>query len=145
MTYVIRKAWFNAAHRLHNPDKSEEWNQNTFGECNSPNWHGHNYLIEVVVCGTPDSETGFIIDLGELADIIENEVIEPCDHKNLNLDVDFLRDVLPTTENLAEVFYRRLREPVEKAASKGSRLYAVRLHETDRNCAEFRPEMPKIC
>lgn len=114
-----------------------------FGKCNSPNWHGHNYLLEVTVAGKPDPETGYVIDLGKLKKIIEEQIIEPCDHKNLNLDVPFLKDLIPTSENLVEVFFERLKEPVEISASEGSVLYAVRLYETERNCAEYCP-YPRI-
>ncbi|MEX0890194.1 MAG: 6-carboxytetrahydropterin synthase [Balneolaceae bacterium] len=140
MNYVIRKAHFNAAHRLHNPDKSDQWNREIYGKCNHPNWHGHNYLLEVVVAGNPDPETGYVIDLGILQALIEQEVIEPCDHKNLNTDVSYLSGIIPTSENLARVFYERLRDPVEAAAADGARLHAVRLHETNRNSAEYRPD-----
>ena len=76
MVFITRKVHFNAAHRLHNPDKSEEWNRETFGKCNNPNWHGHNYILEVTVVGEPDSETGFVIDLGILKKIIRNRIHE---------------------------------------------------------------------
>jgi len=138
--YVTRKAHFNAAHRLHNPQKSDEWNRTVFGKCNHPNWHGHNYLIEVIVAGDPDPETGYVIDLSTLRRIIEEEIIEVCDHRNLNTDVSFLSGVIPTTENLAKIFFQRLKGPVQAEASGGSRLYSVRLHETERNMAEYREE-----
>lgn len=140
MIYVTRKAHFNAAHRLHNPDKSDDWNRETFGKCNLPNWHGHNYTIEVTVAGEPDPQTGFVIDLSELKKIIGRKVIEPCDHRNLNLDVSFLNGVIPSTENLVRAFYHELREDVEATASEGARLASVRLYETDRNFAEYRPD-----
>lgn len=143
MIYVTRKAHFNASHRLHNPDKSDKWNRDIFGKCNSPNWHGHNYLLEVTVAGEPDGETGYVIDLGKLKKIIEKQIIEPCDHKNLNLDVLFLKDTIPTSENLVKVFFERLKDPVEKSASEGSVLYSVKLFETERNCAEYCP-FPRI-
>jgi len=138
LIYVTRKAHFNAAHRLHNPNKSDQWNQATYGKCNHPNWHGHNYLIEVTVGGSVDLETGYLIDLGKLQQIIEEVIIEPCDHKNLNLDVDFLKGVITSTENLAEIFFRRLKVPVETAAAEGGQLISVKLFETERNSAEFR-------
>jgi 6-pyruvoyltetrahydropterin/6-carboxytetrahydropterin synthase len=138
--YVTRKAHFNAAHRLHNPAKSDQWNRKAYGKCGHPNWHGHNYSLEVVVAGQPDPETGFIIDLSKLNKIVEQEIIKPCDHKNLNLDVPFLKDVIPTTENLVKKFYYQLKNPVEKAAAKGSVLYSVKLFETERNFAEYCPK-----
>lgn len=139
MIFVTRKAHFNAAHRLHNSDKSEEWNRTTFGKCNLPNWHGHNYVIEVTVCGEPDPETGYVIDLGKLKTIIKEKVLDPCDHKNLNIDVPFLKGIIPTAENLVHAFYEELRADVEAACSKGGKLYNVKLYETERNMAEYCP------
>jgi 6-pyruvoyltetrahydropterin/6-carboxytetrahydropterin synthase len=137
MMYVTRKAHFNAAHRLHNASKDDAWNRRTFGPCNNPNWHGHNYVIEVTVRGEIDPETGYVIDLGLLKKIMEEEVLEPCDHKNLNLDVPFLTGVIPSAENLARIFFDRIKERVAKTAFKGE-LFSVKLFETERNVAEFR-------
>lgn len=139
MVLVTRKTHFNAAHRLHNPSKSDEWNKKTFGKCNHPNWHGHNYVMEVTVAGEPNPETGFIIDLSDLKQIIEEKIVEPCDHKNLNLDVPFLEGILPSSENLAKAFYNELKEEVEEASSEGGVLYSVKLYETERNIAEYCP------
>ncbi len=139
MVFVKRKAHFNAAHRLHNPDKSDQWNKKMYGKCNHPNWHGHNYVIEVIVAGEPNLETGYVIDLSELKQIIEEQIIEKCDHKNLNLDVDFLDGVMPSTENLVKAFYYQLKEPIEDVCVEGGKLYSVKLHETERNSAEYCP------
>ncbi|MEX0593833.1 MAG: 6-carboxytetrahydropterin synthase [Balneolaceae bacterium] len=139
MVFVTRKVHFNAAHRLHNPDRSEEWNRRTYGECNHPNWHGHNYQLEVVVSGEPDPETGFLIDLKRLHQIVEQYILEPCDHRNLNLDVPFLDGVNPTTENLVIAFYRQLETPVKQEVGERGELYLVRLYETERNMAEYTP------
>ena len=139
MVLVTRKTHFNAAHRLHNPSKSDEWNRKTFGKCNHPNWHGHNYVMEVTVAGEPNPETGFIIDLSDLKKIIEKKIVEPCDHKNLNLDVPFLEGILPSSENLVKAFYKELKEEVEEASSEGGVLYSVKLYETERNIAEYCP------
>ena len=139
MIFVTRKSHFNAAHRLNNPNKSDEWNANTFGKCNHSNWHGHNYVIEVTVAGEPDADTGFVIDLGELKSVIKNRITEPCDHKNLNIDVPFLQGIIPTSENLVKAFYEQLKEDVEQSASTGSVLYSVKLFETERNIAEYCP------
>lgn len=117
--------------------KSNEWNRETFGQCNHSNWHGHNYVIKVTVAGEPDPETGYVIDLGELKKVIRERVISKCDHKNLNLDVDFLSGVIPSTENLAKFFFRELSDDVNKLAYNGS-LYSVTLYETERNFAEYR-------
>ncbi len=140
VTFVTRKSHFNAAHRLHNPDRSDEWNRERYGKCNLPNWHGHNYVLEVTVTGEIDPETGYLIDLGALQSLIELHVVEPCDHRNLNLDVDFLQGVIPTAENLAKAFFERLQAPVGQACSSRGRLFSVRLYETERNIAEYRIE-----
>ena len=139
MIFVTRKTHFNAAHRLHNPNRSDDWNSETYGKCNYPNWHGHNYIIEVTVAGSPDPETGYVIDLGDLKLIINEKVLEPCDHRNLNIDVPFLEGVIPTSENLVKAFYDQLKDEVEAAASEGSILYSVKLFETERNIAEYCP------
>lgn len=139
MIFVTRKAHFNASHRLHNPDKSDRWNRKTYGKCNNPNWHGHNYVIEVTVAGKPDPETGFVIDLGRLKSIIDERIVEPCDHKNLNIEVPFLEGVIPTTENLVKEFFHELEEDVNRAVADESKLYSVKLFETERNIAEYCP------
>ena len=139
MIFVTRKAHFNAAHRLHNPGKSDEWNEETFGKCNNPNWHGHNYVIEVTVAGEPNPETGYVIDLGRLKSIINDRILEPCDHKNLNLEVGFLEGVIPTSENLVKAFFEELEEDVNEATQGNSTLYSVKLYETERNIAEYCP------
>ncbi len=139
MIYVTRKVHFNASHRLHNPKKSDEWNRTTFGKCNNPNWHGHNYTLEVTVAGNPNPETGYVIDLSDLKSIIEEKILDQCDHKNLNLEVPFLQGVIPSTENLCEVFFNELEEAVNKAAYGDSSLYSVKLYETERNFAEYCP------
>ncbi len=149
MVFVTRKAHFNAAHRLHNPDKSDEWNKETFGKCNHENWHGHNYIIKVTVAGEPDAETGYVIDLSELKSIIETRIVDKCDHKNLNLDVSFLDDILPSTENLVEAFFKELENPIREATNNNGFLYEVELEETERNSAKYCPyllekEIPAI-
>ncbi|MDZ7681727.1 MAG: 6-carboxytetrahydropterin synthase [Fodinibius sp.] len=139
MVFVTRKAHFNAAHRLHNPEKSDEWNKQTFGKCNHENWHGHNYILKVTVAGTPDPETGYVIDLSELKSIIDERIVDKCDHKNLNMDVDFLDGVLPSTENLVEAFFNQLHQPIKQATNDSGFLYEVKLHETERNSAKYCP------
>ena len=133
--YVTRKVHFNAAHRLHNPAKSDAWNRETFGKCNNPNWHGHNYVLEVTVVGEPDPDTGYVIDLGVLKGLVEEKIVDKVDHKNLNLEVDFLEGVLPSTENFIVAIWNELNE-----ALPSGRLHAVRLYETERNVAEYRGE-----
>lgn len=130
--YVTRRLHFNAAHRLHNPARSDEWNAETFGPCNHPNWHGHNYVLEVTVAGTPDPETGYVADLGRVRAVVEERVIRHVDHRNLNLDVDFLDGILPSTENLCLAFWQRL-----DGHLPAGRLHRIRLYETERNYAEY--------
>ncbi|CAM3226462.1 6-pyruvoyl trahydropterin synthase family protein [Rhodothermus bifroesti] len=130
--YVTRRVHFNAAHRLHNPARSETWNQETFGLCNHPNWHGHNYVLEVTVAGEPNAETGFVLNLRDLKAILEQRILSKLDHKNLNLDVDFLQGIIPTTENLVVAIWRELED-----ALPAGRLYRIRLYETESNYVEY--------
>jgi 6-pyruvoyltetrahydropterin/6-carboxytetrahydropterin synthase len=139
MIHVTRKVHFNAAHRLHNPAKSAEWNAMTYGLCNHENWHGHNYVLEVTVAGMPDPDTGYVMDLGKLRNILEERILSKCDHRNLNLDVPFLMGIIPSSENLVIAFYHEIKDEVERAAASGARVTSVKLFETDRNVAEYRP------
>jgi 6-pyruvoyltetrahydropterin/6-carboxytetrahydropterin synthase len=128
---VFRKAHFNAAHRLFNPNWSDEKNQEVFGKCNNPNYHGHNYQLEVSVRGEVDPETGYVIDIKVLKDLIKEHVEDRYDHKNLNLDTEDFKNLNPTAENIAAVIWNRLR------AVLGSELeLKVRLYETERNFVE---------
>jgi 6-pyruvoyltetrahydropterin/6-carboxytetrahydropterin synthase len=129
---VYRREHFNAAHRLHNPAWTDERNQAVFGKCNNPAYHGHNYEIEVRVTGIPDAETGYVIDLKSLSDIINQTVLEKFDHKNLNLDVEEFFQLNPTAENIVKVIYNILREHIS-----GDLDLQVRLYETPRNFAEY--------
>lgn len=135
--FITRQVHFNAAHRLENPAKSLKWNQAQYGLCTSPHWHGHNYVLEVTVKGQPDPETGYILDLADLKEILQEAIVAKCDHRNLNQDVDFMRGIIPTTENLVIAFWGQIapRLPAGK-------LHCVRLYETPRNFAEyFGPEV----
>ncbi len=129
---VVRKAHFNAAHRLYNPQWSFEKNDAVFGLCNNPSFHGHNYHLEVKVTGEINPETGYVLDLKILKDIIEQEVIERFDHRNLNLDTEEFKNLNPTAENIAVVIYNLIR----KKLSPELDLF-VRLYETERNYVEF--------
>ncbi len=135
IVYVTRRVHFNAAHRLHNPNQSDSWNSETFGKCNLPNWHGHNYIIEVTVAGTPDPDTGYVIDLGVLKNLLREKILDPCDHRNLNMDVPFLSGIIPSAENLAIAFWNQLNHTLP-----AGELYAVKVFETERNIAEYRGE-----
>lgn len=132
LVYVTRRAHFNAAHRLHNPDFSDRWNQEQFGPCNNPRWHGHNYVLEVTVRGTPHPHTGYVIDLGELKRIVHEAVVSKCDHRNLNEEVDFLQGILPSTENLVIAFWNQIAPRLT-----AGELHCIRLFETERNFAEY--------
>jgi 6-pyruvoyltetrahydropterin/6-carboxytetrahydropterin synthase len=136
MIYVSRKEQFNAAHKLYNPSWSKEKNQEVFGPCANENWHGHNYDLIVTVGGTPDPDTGFVIDLKKLSDLIRQEVIEKVDHKNLNLDVDFMSGKMASTENLAIELWNILM-PKISGISKFGRLHSIRLYETPRNYVDY--------
>src|SRR5210317_1779992 len=107
---ICRRAHFNAAHRLHNPSWSDEKNIEVFGKCNMPNYHGHNYVMEVKVTGEIDPDTGYVIDLGILKAIINEEILERYDHRNLNLDIPEFKNVNPTAENIAVEIFNRLRK-----------------------------------
>lgn len=135
--FVTRQVHFNAAHRLHNPAKSARWNAEKFGLCNNPRWHGHNYVLEVTVAGEPDPETGYVIDLGGLKNVLEERIVKACDHRNLNEEVPFLHGVIPSAENLVIAFWNEL-EPLLRPA----RLRSVKLYETPRNFAEYRGPFP---
>ena len=108
MVYVTRKEQFNAAHKLYNPLWSKEKNESVFGKCANENWHGHNYDLYVTVRGIPDKETGYVIDLKELSKVIKAEITDKVDHKNLNLDVDFMQGILASSENLTIKFWEIL-------------------------------------
>ncbi len=129
---VIRKAHFNAAHRLHNLSWSDEKNQEVFGVCNNPNYHGHNYNLEVIVKGEIDPETGYVIDTKVLSTIIRREIEDRFDHKNLNLDTIEFKDLNPTAEHIAIVIWNLLRAQIDSKFELG-----VRLFETERNYVEY--------
>lgn len=129
---VFRKAHFNAAHRLHNPSWSDEKNREVFGLCNNPNYHGHNYELEVKVMGEVDPDTGYLIDLGYLRDLIKEEVESRFDHKNLNLDTDIFSNLNPTAEHICYVIWNLLRARLDLKYD-----LAVRLYETPRNFVEY--------
>ena len=129
---VYRREHFNAAHRLTNPSWDMEKNDAIFGKCNNPSYHGHNYEMDVKVTGIPDPETGFVIDLKLLSDIINEYVIEKFDHKNLNLDLKEFSNLNPTTENIVVVIYDILRPKIDRGLD-----LQVRLYETPRNFAEY--------
>ena len=129
---AFRKAHFNAAHRLHNPNWSKEKNEEVFGLCNNPNYHGHNYELEVKVSGEVDPDTGYLIDLKYLKDVIAEHVEQRFDHKNLNLDTEEFRNLNPTAEHICFVIWKILDEQLDDKYE-----VAVRLYETPRNYVEY--------
>jgi len=129
---VIRREHFNAAHRLYNEDWSDEKNRETFGKCSLPHYHGHNYELVVKITGEPGADTGFVIDLKYLSDLIKETVIEKLDHKNLNLDIKEFSEVNPTAENIAILIYKILRAKIDEKLDM-----QVRLYETEKNFVEY--------
>ena len=135
MVYVTRRATFSAAHRLYNPKLSDAENEAIYDKCSNKHGHGHNYIVEVTVAGEPRVETGYVIDLKKLKEIVGREIIERVDHKHLNLDVDFMQDTIPTAENIARAFWKVLYPKITEGT-----LYSIRLHETENNVVEYRGE-----
>ena len=136
MIYVSRKEHFNAAHKLANPNWSREKNEQVFGPCANENWHGHNFELIVTVKGVPDPETGFVIDLKKLSVLIRENVIDKVDHKNLNVDVDFMKGKMASTETLAMEIWKILASKILET-SKTAKLFSVKLYETPRNFVEY--------
>ena len=129
---VFRREHFNAAHRLYNPQWSDGENSETFGKCSLPHYHGHNYEMEIKVVGEPDPATGFVMDMKKLSDLVNENIIERFDHKNLNLDTEEFKSLNPTAENIAIVIFNLLRPHINKELE----LY-IRLYETPRNFVEY--------
>lgn len=132
---VFRKEHFNAAHRLNNPNWSVEQNQKVFGKCNNPNFHGHNYELIVKVTGEVDPNTGYVMDMKELSDLIKERVLNRFDHKNLNLDTKEFSNLNPTAENIAVVIFNLLREKIDP-----NKELKIKLYETERNYVEYPTE-----
>ena len=129
---VTRRLIFNAAHRVHNPALSDEENTRVFGKCNNPNWHGHNYTLDVSVRGAIDPRTGYVIDLGALKQLVEERVVNEIDHRNFNLDVRFMQGVIPTSENIIVAIWRELDPAIHPAT-----LVRLVLWETANNYVEY--------
>ena len=132
MVYITRIEHFNAAHRLNNPLWDEATNQQVFGKCNNPHFHGHNYELVVKVTGEPDAETGYVMDMKLLSDIVQENIIERFDHKNLNEDTAEFKNLNPSAENIAIVIYNILREKIETKFD-----LQIRLYETERNFVDY--------
>lgn len=129
---VFRKEHFNAAHRLNNPNWSDEKNERVYGKCNNYNYHGHNYDLIVQVTGQVDPETGYVMDMKVLSDLIKKEVLDKFDHKNLNLDTEEFKDLNPSAENIAIVIYDKLKPQIDQQFD-----LKIRLYETERNFVEY--------
>ena len=134
MMHITRRERFNAAHRLFRPDWDDEKNLEVFGKCSNPNWHGHNYTLFVTVKGNVNPETGFVVNLKRLSEIIKSRVIEKIDHKNLNVEVDFMKDKIVSTENIAIAIWDEIYEPVKNI---GAELHCIKLVETENNYVEY--------
>lgn len=134
MIYITRRERFNAAHRLFRPEFSDEKNLKVFGKCSNPNWHGHNYELFVTLKGELDPETGFLINLKELSTLIKKRIIEKIDHKNINLEVDFMQGRMASTENLTISIWEQLEKPVSEL---GSQLHSVKIYESENNYVEY--------
>ncbi|WP_299248097.1 6-carboxytetrahydropterin synthase [uncultured Cytophaga sp.] len=137
MVYVSRQEHFNAAHKLYNPKWSEEKNIELFGPCANKNWHGHNFDLIVTVKGEPNPDTGFVIDLKKLSTLIRVEITDKVDHKNLNLDVDFMLGKMASTEILAIEFWRILQPQILQLSNGRGVLHSIKLYETPRNYVEY--------
>jgi 6-pyruvoyltetrahydropterin/6-carboxytetrahydropterin synthase len=138
MIYITRREHFNAAHRLFKPEFSDEENLKVFGKCSNPNWHGHNYTLFVTVKGEVNPETGFLVDLKDLSSVIEQLILEKLDHRNINLEVDFMKGKLASTENLAIGIWNELFSPV---AQLGATLHSIKVFETENNFVEYLGEL----
>ena len=133
LVYVTRKVRFNGAHKLYNPNWSEAKNEEVFGKCANKNWHGHNFELFVTVKGTPDADTGFVMDLKKLKLVLNEKVVSKLDHSNFNLDVDFLKDVMPSIENISIKIWEQL----EPELPEGVQLHCIKLYETENQYVEY--------
>ena len=134
MIYITRKESFSAAHKLSRPDWTEAKNNEVFGKCANPNWHGHNYTLWVTVKGDVNPETGFVVNLSEVSEIIKKYILEKVDHRNLNTDVDFMLGKLSSTDVLAIEFWKQIVNPIN---SLGYELHSVKIQETEKNFVEY--------
>jgi 6-pyruvoyltetrahydropterin/6-carboxytetrahydropterin synthase len=133
--YVTRRETFSAAHRLYKPELSDDENFKLFGKCSNPNWHGHNYTLEVVVFGEVDESTGFVLDISILKNILKEKIISKMDHKNLNTETDFMKGLNPTSENIVIAIWNELFDQLPSG-----KLYSIKLYETENNYFEYKGE-----
>ena len=134
MVFLTRRERFNAAHRLFKPEWTDDKNFEVFGKCSNPNWHGHNYELFVTIKGEPNPKTGFVINLKKLSEIVRNRIIEQADHKNLNLEVPFMKGRIPTSENIAIAIWEEIENDIIKLNCK---LHCVKVVETENNSVEY--------
>ena len=134
MIYITRRETFNAAHRLFKPEWDDEKNLEVFGKCSNPKWHGHNYVLYVTVKGEVNPDTGFLVNLKDLSKVINKYILDKIDHKNINVEVDFMQGKYASTENLAIAIWEQLEEPVRQI---GASLHCVKLFETEKNSVEY--------
>ena len=134
MVYITRREYFNSAHKLSVPEWDNEKNSEVFGKCSNPNWHGHNYELFVTVKGNPDPVTGFVVNLKQLSSIIRTKITDKLDHKNMNMDVDFMQGVQPSTENVAIKIWEEI---VKDVTAMGCELHCVKVKETENNSVEY--------
>jgi 6-pyruvoyltetrahydropterin/6-carboxytetrahydropterin synthase len=134
MIHLTRRERFSAAHRMFRQDWNDKVNKEVFGKCSNPNWHGHNYILFVTVKGELSKEHGFVMNMNILKNIIQEKIIQKIDHKNINLEVDFMKDRIATTENLAVAIWYELKPFIEK---EGVQLHCVKIEETENNSIEY--------
>lgn len=134
MIYLTRREHFSASHKLYNPNWSDKKNFQVFGKCSNPNGHGHNYYVEVTVCGTTNDKTGYLVNIDILKNILKKYFLDKVDHKNLNVDVKFMAGVIPTSENIAVACWNQ----VEPKIKRYCKLYSIKLYETEKNFIEYR-------
>lgn len=134
MIYITRRERFNAAHRLYRPDFTDEKNMEVFGKCSNPNWHGHNYELFVTVKGEINPETGFLINLKNLSQLVRERVTDKLDHRNINLEVEFMQGKTASTEGLAVAIWNQLEQPIRDL---GAELHCIRIHESENNSVEY--------
>jgi 6-pyruvoyltetrahydropterin/6-carboxytetrahydropterin synthase len=135
MVFITRKFHFSASHRLYKKELSDADNEKLFGKCSNPNGHGHNYVLEITVTGNTNPDTGFVMDLKDLKELVNLNVIDKVDHKNFNLDVEFMKDTIPTSENIAIGIWNQIENKINNNFRK---LYSVKLYETVNNIVEYR-------
>jgi 6-pyruvoyltetrahydropterin/6-carboxytetrahydropterin synthase len=135
MIYITKRFHFSASHRVYNAELTNEENFKLYGNCSNPNWHGHNYVLEVTVAGEVDRELGYLMDLKELKKTVDETIIEKVDHRNLNIDVDFMKGIIPSSENIAVKFWNELED---RLTNPNAKLYSVKLFETENNFVEYK-------